>query len=228
MDENGQYQGREKILSVELSTKTQKVVTTVDCQKNALTLMSAKNHILYYMSTQKLEEKYFSETTTQEEKQEIEKTFSTELYRADVKEDENRLQMQLQNGFIQMADDEIGIYYNDFLGTGYMETRNLYHKDNADAETVTLKTPDEQGKFSCTSVGPQKMVFRYENGEEEMYDLKTFTKEPVIMNEEKGLLYPVKGGYFYDYPINNGRLGWKFLTEEEALKEESEGVIVQE
>lgn len=227
-DEEGAYKEREELHVLDTAAKKQTVLETVDASKETLEILSAKNNITYYQAQNAYDKDFQPETATEEEWKEQEKKMNTRVCRADAKNGGKEQVFELKSGFVSAATDDIGIYYNDFLGTGYMETKNLCRKDRKTGEETILKKGDITAKYMYTILDAEHIVVQNEKGLGEIYNMKEFEMEAVVAQKEYWVAYPVKGGYFCYAPENEDGMVWQYFTEKEIQKEGGNAVMVKE
>ena len=227
-DEEGAYKEREELHVLDTAAKKQTVLETVDASKETLEILSAKNNIAYYQAQNAYDKDFQPETATEEEWKEQEKKMNTRVCRADAKNGGKEQVFELKSGFVSAATDDIGIYYNDFLGTGYMETKNLCQKDRKTGEETILKKGDITAKYMYTILDAEHIVVQNEKGLGEIYNMKDFEMEAVVAQKKYWVAYPVKGGYFCYAPENEDGMVWQYFTEEEIQKEGGNAVMVKE
>ncbi|MDE6957139.1 MAG: hypothetical protein K2O96_03445, partial [Lachnospiraceae bacterium] len=234
---DAKYQEADTIFAYDMSTKEEKEITAIDETKQILQMLMAKDRILYYTVENKWDSEKDILSMTQEERREYckeeEKKTHIELYRADCFEGTVELVKEMDNGFVVAANDDIGVYYYEFVGDGSASGSKLYHwNPEEEKEEVVL---DREGKlpFRVTVPISAKHLIITLGKQRVIHNLDGFVQEefahPAL---QEGMVYLVPGGYAFEKKIgedvNGGGLyDWYYLTEEEAQKSEGNAILVE-
>lgn len=231
------YQEADTIFAYDMSTKEEKEITAIDETKQMLQMRMAKDGILYYTVQNKWDSEKDILSMTQEEQKEYwkeeEKKTHIEVYRADYFEGTVELVKEVDNGFVVAVNDDIGVYYYEFVGDGLANGIKLYHwNPEEEKEEVVL---DREGKSPLQVTVPisSKHLIITLGEQSVIYNLDGFVQEefvhPVL---QEGLVFFVPGGYAFEKKTGEDENGgdlfkWYYLTEEEAQKPEGNAILVE-
>lgn len=232
------YQAGEQEVSIrviDLKTREESELLSVNAEEKDITLDSAKGNLLYYeIRDRNMKEDYTQMTEEAQEAylKEAEKTTHIELYCADIDTGKTVLVKEVKNGAILEADGENGVFYGEFLGTGYWDFRNIIYKNPETGEEQKLVEYDEGYGINGAIVFLEKCMYISAGGEYFFYDVKDrLPVEPLpdwVMGEKGASLISVPNGYAYEKVDNDeGTTDWYYLPEEEVQKENGTAILAE-
>lgn len=178
----------EQIYQIDLKDGKETHLATIESNEGRFSLVSAKDGVLYYEW-----QSPWTEANTIEEQRQAERAMTKKIYRYENGQAE--LLRTIENGFLVTANDDIGIYYTEFLGNGDMQSKDMYHAEADGSATKIFSFPegfsfgDKDGKIMLISVGNKHMLYDLAKREESGQDIDWDFDTQMIG------AYPVPGGF---------------------------------
>ena len=183
-----------RIYALDMDSKKETLIASVDEEKQGLNLESAYRDILYYTCQDLPEENYFD--MNPEEMKEVEKNLRSELYRMSMAETEPEKVIEIENGYVAAATDDYGVLYTEYAGTGFGGCSKMFRvKRGEEKAELVLSAKDPMGfRFGLRN---SEYLWISVDGEERLYSAKTM--KPIEEKWEYPLqpafAYPVPGGF---------------------------------
>lgn len=213
-NENGALDTYEKRLyAIDWKTHKEELIIALDYDSDMIEMISACDDVIYYQCTNNLNE-FFSSAgeITLEQYQEAERSYYAKVYRRDIKEEQSELVKEISNGFVIIANDDSGVIYTQFAGTGYYDAKSLICYQSSDGTEKEIIRTEGTKVLQCNLKDSELIGVRhYPSKKVELYDIYTLQKMPVEWEQEEQAFsaWKVPGGFAVP----------KELPEEGAIRE---------
>lgn len=221
-DENGDLVTHEsRLYAIDWKTHNEILITAMDYESYTLDMISACDNVIYYQCQNSLNDSLLSEgEITLEQYQESERRTHIEVYRRNMKDEQSELVKAIDNGFVITTNDDIGVLYTQFAGTGYYDAKNMIcYRPSDGEENEIMRTEDAEGMICYLKDSELIGVRCYPSKEVELYDIYTMEKLSAEWENmsQSSYAWKVPGGFAVPREVPQEGTSWEYGLEWKVL-----------